>query len=111
MPRFTLTDSQRAVADANGKAIVRIGPSRAHERWHITSATVQSTSSTLVPTVRVYRGSETESRLIGGSFTGTLDTAGSDVMLQSQEDIIFVWENADVGSDCSATVNGERILP
>lgn len=112
MARYPLVESARAIADASGRASVRMGPRRAFEKWHINSATVQSTSSTDVPEVRVYRGAEAEGLLVGGSHTGTLDaTISADVLLQTFEDLLFVWTDSDVGAACVAVINGERVLP
>lgn len=111
MPTFPLTQSGRAVADSNGKAVITIGPERAFEKWHVTGVAVQSSSSTLVPEVREYRQSEAESNLIGTTRSGDLDSGASDVTLEPGEHVIYVFTNADVGATCQVTVNGTRRIP
>jgi len=59
---------------SNGRAVCQVQPLRAFEWWHITMTTVQSTSSVLIPTLRLYRGGESPSSLIDGTFRGTLNS-------------------------------------
>lgn len=106
MPTYRLAESARATADNNGRAVARIGPQRAFETWNVTRLTVQSTSSTLVPTAKVYQGLITDSLLIDGTYTGTLDHTDTSIRLESGHDIIVVWEGGDVGSECTFTVQG-----
>ena len=109
MSRYRLSQSARATADASGKAVARLGPDRAFETWQIRTVTVQSTSSTLVPQARVYRNHEAVSALLGGSHTGTLDTAQTDTELRSGESLVVVWTGADAGAECTVTVEGESV--
>jgi hypothetical protein len=104
---YELYISADAIADANGKAIARLQPLRANERWHIRRMTIQSDSSTLVPKCRIYRGAESPSRQVDGSETGTMDHSDTDLRLQNGEVLLAVWEGADVGASCLITVEGE----
>lgn len=103
---YDLHESESGTADANGKATATLQPLRAFERWAIKRMTIQSTSSTLVPTCKVYRGNETPSSLIDGSHTGTLDHSDTNIELQNGERLLFVWEGGDAGSVCTATIEG-----
>lgn len=89
--------------------MAQLGPDRAFERWEIRSVTVQSTSSVLVPEARVYRNHEAGSALLGGSHTGTLDTARTETDLRSGESLVIVWTGADVGAECTVTIEGESV--
>lgn len=80
------------------------------EEWRITRMTVQSTSSTLVPTARVYRGSEAASNLIDGTFTGNQDSSDTSIRLMSGETLLAVFEGGDVGSQCTLNVFGEKVV-
>lgn len=102
-----LFESASAVADANGVARATLQPLRAFERWRVRRMTVQSTSSTLVPTCKVYRGAESANRLIDGTHTGTLDHSDTDLPMQNGESIIAVWEGADVGAQCTFSIEGD----
>lgn len=103
-----LFESNTGVADASGRAVARVQPLRAFEKWNITRLAVSSTSSILVPTARIYRGSETPSRLVDGTHTGTLDQSDTHLDLANGEALICVWEGADVGSQCTFTVEGTK---
>lgn len=104
-----LFESVTATVDANGRAVCTLQPLQAFRRWHVRRMTVTSTSSTLVPTVRVYRGEEIASKLVDGTYTGTLDHSDTNLILRSGEPLIFVFSAADVGSKCTATVEGEVV--
>lgn len=105
-----LRESATATADANGRAVATVQPLRAFESWTITGITVQSTSSTKVPTAKVYRGAEAPSSIVDGTFTGTLDHTNDTVELSNGERLICVWENADAGASCTMTVKGRRVV-
>lgn len=107
MSNLPLAESASATADASGVARVQMGPLRAFESWDVRSTTVASTSSVLVPTARVYRGAEAPSRLIDGTYTGTQDTSDTAYTLRSGERVIVVFSGADVGSQCTVTLEGE----
>lgn len=107
MSNVPLSESATAVAGADGIARVQLGPLRAFETWAVASTTVSSTSSTLVPTARLYRGAEQPSRLIDGTYTGTLDTTDTTYKLRSGDKVIAVFSGCDVGAQCTVTVEGE----
>lgn len=107
MSNVPLSESASAVAAADGIARVQMGPLRAFEAWDVRSTTVSSTSSTLVPTTRLYRGAEQASRLIDGTYTGTLDTTDTQYKLRSGDKVIAVFSGCDVGAQCTVTVEGE----
>lgn len=103
-----LLDANTKVADSAGKAVCQVQPLRAFEYWHITNTAVQSTSSTKVPTVKLYRGSESPSNFIDGSYTATFNTSDTVIDLQNGERLLAVFENADVGSQCTVSVSGDK---
>jgi hypothetical protein len=111
-----LRESQSAVVGVSGRALAIVQPMRAFERWDITRVTVACTSTTLVPTCRVYRSSEAPSNLIEGSFSGNQDSSDTRTLLESGESLVAVWEGqtvgtagADVGSVCTLTIEGKAI--
>ena len=109
MSEVPLSESASAIADASGTARISIGPLRSFERWEIASTTVANTGTALVPTVRVYRGGEAPSRLIDGSYTGTLDTSDTAYTLLSGEKVLAVFTGASIGTQCTLTVEGKSI--
>lgn len=102
-----LFQSADGTADANGRAVATLQPLRAFENWRVRRMTVQSTSSTLVPTCKIYRGAESPSRLVDGTYTGTLDHTDTDLPLHNGESLIAVWEGGDVGSICTLSIEGD----
>lgn len=107
MSTVPLDESKFAVADAAGKATVRLQPMRAFETWHITNTAVQSTSSVKIPTVKLYKGSETPSRFIEGSYTGTFNASDTVIDLPNGTALLAVFQNCDVGATCTVTLSGE----
>lgn len=106
MSEIPLDEAVTAVADALGIARVSIGPLRAFETWHVTSTTLASTSSALIPVAKLYRGAEMPSRLIDGTYTGTLDTTDTVYDLRSGDKALAVFTGCDVGAQCTITVQG-----
>lgn len=102
-----LFNSASGTADANGRAVASLQPLRAFEKWHVRRMSVQSTSSTLSPTCRVYRGAEAASRLVDGTHTGVLDHSDTDLRLQNGEALLAVWSGCDVGSVCTFSIEGD----
>lgn len=103
-----LFESNTGTADATGRAVARVQPLRAFETWNVRRMAVSSTSSVLVPTARIYRGSENPSMLVDGTFTGNLDQSDTQLDLANGEALICVWSGADVGSKCTFTIQGEK---
>jgi hypothetical protein len=116
MASVPLSESGKGVVAANGRGIARVQPMGAFERWEITRINVQNSGDTLVPTCRVYRGSEAASNMVAATSTGTLDTSNeNDLILQSGQALVAVWEGyavgtagADVGSTCILNVEGTK---
>lgn len=107
--------SGSATVGADGRATVTVQPLRAFETWHVTKITVNNNGSVLVPAARVYRGFESPTALVEGSYSGTLDSSDTNIMLETGESLICVWEGrvvgtagADVGSVCTFILNGTR---
>lgn len=46
--------------------------------------------------------------LVDGTHTGTLDQSDTLLELANGEALICVWEGADVGSQCTYTVQGSK---
>ena len=112
MPKTVpLFQSAQATANAAGVAIAVMGPYQAFETWQTQTVTVQSTSSTLVPRAAHYRGQQAPSRLINGTEAGMFDTDPDfKLLLQSGEQFVTVWENCDVGAQCTVIVTGEKTV-
>lgn len=95
-------------ADANGKAICIVQPLRAFESWKITHIGVQSTSTTKIPSVKLYRGSETPTQFLEGSYSAQFNGTSRVYELRNGERLLAVFENNDVGATCSLNITGEK---
>lgn len=106
-----LYESGRGTVASNGKASITLQPLRAFERWHIRKYSIQCVSPLAVgastPICKVYRGSEDPTRLIEGTFNGTLNSSDTDITLETGEIILAVWTGGDVNAQCSFTLQGE----
>lgn len=109
MTTYPLFESGNATVEANGLAQATLQPLRAFEVWEVRRMTVQSSSTVLVPTAKIFRGAVSDSRLVDGTHTGTLDHTDTDLHLQSGEALIAVWEGADVGASCTFTIEGKSV--
>lgn len=110
MSRYNLLESVRGIFDAAGICRVRIGPSRAFERWVITGMTIQ-TSSTAITAFRVYRGEmEAPSALIDlSNFNGNNDVSDTRTELTPTEKLLGVWTGGTPGAAGTLTVSGESV--
>ena len=113
MSTYPLHEQRSTVADANGVATVKLGPTRTSERWLVESVAVESTSSKLVPELREYLGNPDLSHLTGTSRTGNLDSGINEppLVVESGENIVYLWTGCDVGAECQVTISGRQELP
>jgi len=95
-----------AVFNSGGVATVQLGPAKYSEHWEITKLIVSSTS-TLKPEVRVYRGSVLASNLVDGSRSGDQDVSDTNIKLISPETLTFQWTGGTSGTSVTAGVEGE----
>lgn len=104
-------DSRNVVIGASGTGEVRIGPGRPGEQWNILAVSVQTSTATLVPHAKFYRGKSD-----GGNFISETRRGDSDYndtpnvpLLNSGEFVTVRWEGADVGATAIANFTIERI--
>jgi hypothetical protein len=99
--------SEAAVAAA-GRALVQLGPVPPWQRWIVARVTVGASGGD--PEARLYRGSPGEANLLGGTYSGRLDTydPAQPVELLEGQSLVVEWTRATNGSVCTATATGER---
>jgi hypothetical protein len=102
-------ESGSGIVSAAGRASVTLQPLQAFERWHVTRMTVSTSGTTLVPTAKVYRNAEAPTNLIDGSHTGTLDHSDTNIVLQTGEALVCVFEGATPGARSTFTIEGEKV--
>ncbi len=99
--------SQPVAASAAGRAVVQVQPLRAFEVWDIANVSIQSTS-TLIPTFKLYRSSESPSTFIAGTYTATFNSRSEPIRLENGERLLGVFENCTPGATCVMTVTGSK---
>jgi hypothetical protein len=107
MGEARLVEAESAIAGADGRATVQLGPSRAFEDWTLESVAVFS-NSVLQSQARVYRDSEAPSRFLGGTYDGNNDSAVAKTFLSTGQSVVVVWSGCTVGAQCTVTLNGLR---
>lgn len=108
--RYPLLEYVQATADADGRAVASTGPAKYGESWDV-SLINTNTTSTAQSQLIVYRGVESNSTRILGTYSGNNDTAGggSNIKIPAQDKLVFVWTGCDVGSICTARIEGDLI--
>lgn len=103
-------DSAQVTLDANGDGSLRLGPNRHGVRWIINRITVQTSTSTLVPMAKVYRGGIGDASFITGTFVGNFDVDdGLNEELNNGEYLTVAWTGGDPGAVATATWNGDEL--
>lgn len=107
-----LHDSARVVLDASGAGSVRLGPSRHGVRWVVRRVTVQTSTATLVPTAKIFRGGIGDAAFISGTFVGSFDADdGLNEQLEAGEYLTVAWSGGDAGATATATWSGDEETP
>jgi len=94
--------------DVSGNGTVEMGPSLNGVTWHVTSIaiSVEPRPSTSEPECAVYQ----KGTFIGGSYSGSLDSANGSWELQTQEKIKAVWTGGDAGKTATLTLMGKETI-
>lgn len=104
-----LHDSASVTLDANGYGTVRLGPGRHGVRWTIRRITVQTSTDTLVPIAKVYRGLPGAAAFVSGTFVGSFDADDAlNQELDHGEFLTVEWSGGDAGAVATATWTGEE---
>lgn len=104
---YPLLEYVEATADANGRAVAIKGPAKYGETWDVTLVNTTTTSAA-ESLLRVYRGVESASAQIIGSYSGNNDTAsgGDSITIPAQDKMVFVWSGCTPGARCTARIEG-----
>lgn len=104
-----LNDGADATLDAagNGTAVLQVP---ALETWHLTRVAVSATSNTSEPEARVYIGSVIPSNLLGGTYSGSLDSSDETQDVQPGQRIYCVWSGGDPGASATLSVFGTKTV-
>lgn len=108
MPRTVpLTKFEQATVNSSGIARITITVPGHGIMWRITTMSVSS-SATDDSEVRVYKNGG--GALLAGSYSGSMDSAGGDVALASQENLHAVWSNATPGATVQFSLFGTETI-
>ena len=109
---WDLNETGSVTLDANGNGTFQLVPGGARERWLVTLInTVVQQTTIAVPTLRVYRGSAQPINLLGGTFTGNLDSNSTDQwLLNMNEGLVFQYTGGSLGDVATARIEGTRYV-
>jgi hypothetical protein len=105
-----LRETVTVVTGADGQAEAVIGPVPPWQRWSIDRVAVSATAGD--PEARLYRDRPSPGNLLGGTFTGKLDTyesSGAPVVLEESQSLVVVWTGGTPGARCTATATGHGL--
>lgn len=101
--------------DANGRAVVSIGPPRFTTQWHITNLAVSVVyaGDPSYPTAKVYLESESPGKLLATTYDATQDSTDMNLTLFAQpgDKVITVFESGNEGDVAHVSIYGEEIIP
>ncbi len=102
-----LTKMAQGTVGSDGTGRVDLGPTTHGVVWQITSMSVQS-SSLDDSQCRIYKNGG--GALVAGTYSGSMDTANGNVILQAQETLNAVWTDATVGATVQLTLLGTETI-
>lgn len=96
-----------AVADSTGTASATKGPYRYGDQWYIDIIATE-TNSAKQTTLTVYRGIQSTTSVLAGTYSGNFDTAsgGTPIVVKDGDKLTFVWTNCNPSDRCQATLTG-----
>lgn len=112
MRTIPLEQSATITLNANGYGLATITPP-VTEQWDISTVSVTSTSSTKVPTIRLYLGQgPNQSDFIDGSYNGNQNV--SDVLsgrpIPPGIKLLAEWAKGDANAIATVTVRGKKTV-
>ena len=111
MPRTEVLDTFASVTlDATGAGVATL-TAPALETWTVTTVAVHVTTNTAEPVAQVYVGAQAASRLIGATYTGSLDSSDGSWQVNPGQQMICAWSGGDAGATATLSVLGTRAYP
>lgn len=110
-PRTEILDTSANVTlSAAGAGVATATPPNL-ETWQVTTIAVHVTSNTAEPTAQVYIGAQDASRLIGATYTGSLDSSDGNWRVNPGQPLICAWSGGDAGATATLSILGTRTYP
>ncbi len=100
--------SGSAPTDAAGRASVQLGPVPPWQVWTIDRVALSATMGD--PEARLYRGAPVPANLLGGTYSGALDTydPGTPLTLMEGQSLLVEWTRGTPGAICTALATGSK---
>jgi hypothetical protein len=104
--------SASVVLDVNGNGTVTLGPTIPGTTWNVTAQAVLVNNgvATNVPTFLLYNGAVSPGNLLGGSYTGSNDSADFAVTLTPGQILTGVWSGGDAGMLATLSISGTQVI-
>lgn len=110
-PRTEVLDTAATVVlTAAGAGVATATPPNL-ETWDVTTVAVHVTSNTAEPVAQVYIGAQDPSRLIGATYTGSLDSSDGAWRVNPGQPLICAWSGGDAGATATLSIRGTRTYP
>lgn len=100
--------TRSATVDAAGRASLELGPVPPWHQWNVERVAVSATAGD--PEARLYQGSEGPGNLLGGTYSGKLDSyeAPNPIELHAGGALVVTFTGGAPGSTVTATATGSR---
>lgn len=110
-PRTEILDTFGSVTlSAAGAGTVTLSPDGL-TYWDVTTIAVHVSSNTSEPTAQVYIGAQDAGRLIGATYTGSLDSSDGNWRVNTSQPLICARSGGDAGATATLSVLGTRTYP
>lgn len=112
MPRqISLNTGGTITLDANGGGQVALGPNIPGVAWNVTTVATSGSSMTNIPTLQVYSPVVAPNYLLGGTYSGTLDSDDISITVWYGQQIVGVYAGGDPGASATLSINGTASVP
>ena len=108
-----LNVSAQVTLNGSGNGTVSLGPSLPGVNWQpsLVSVSVSPTSGTTVSQFRLYLGLPVQQNLIGGTYTGDINSSGLSVTLWPGMILTGVWSGGNPGATAAMVLTGTQNVP
>jgi hypothetical protein len=107
-----LSQTASVTLGASGSGMVIMGPSLPRTTWQPVSCVISTSSNNSGTTeFALYQNLVGESTVLGGSLTGSDDTATLNMTLYPGQTLVGVWSGGDDGATATLTIYGTQTVP
>lgn len=106
-----LNDSVQIALNANGAAILRIGPANVYQVWQVEAVAINCTVSSPNPVVNVYNSNNPSTQYLGGTYNGAQNSAKIAATLHAGQQICATFTGGQAGAIATLAVQGTVNVP